>query len=188
MLVFSPELVNHAERGKERESEFMGRDALALILLLWPRGTVNRECLPDHCMFLGPKEMDSLSLSWSYRCQMECWPRETLKRKGPESSSRPKMSEKRGEMKGAYDMFNHNHLWSWMIISSRNFFFRCLLCPLKMLVKGRISWWLSTEQKEAWGWLDAQCHLIVCFVIAWPHYNDTGKGFTSKIMYQNLVM
>lgn len=56
------------EKGKkreERESEFRGRDILALILLLWPKGMVSRELLPNQCMFLGPKAIDSLSLSWS---------------------------------------------------------------------------------------------------------------------------
>lgn len=114
----------------------------------------------------APWAQRNLSLFWSYRCQMECWPREILKREGPESSSRPRMSEKRGEIKGAYDVFNHNPLWSWMIISSRNFF-PGVFCILSTC------WWnnqLMTQRqsRKGPGWHDAQGHLIVYFVIALP--------------------
>lgn len=40
-----------------------------LILLLWPRGVVSREHLPDLYLFLGPKEKDSL-LSGSLELQV----------------------------------------------------------------------------------------------------------------------
>lgn len=89
------------------------------IHLLWPRGVLSREHLPDWYLFLGPKEKGSLlSPSYSYRCQMEDWPRESLNGGRPEFNQTMEIREQR---KAGNDMLNNNHLWSWMIIPCKNF-------------------------------------------------------------------
>lgn len=141
-------------------------------VLLWPRGMVSREPLPGQYTF---PERSLLSPSWTYSCPMECWPRESLKGRGPESKSSTKKSENWEEIKTGNNMLNSNHLWSWMIISNRAMP-PSVFCSLS-------KWWWKVKRLRTQGQKGARPHYMILNVIQLfavsqhgPKFNNTGQG------------
>lgn len=141
-------------------------------VLLWPRGMVSREPLPGQYTF---PERSLLSPSWTYSCPMECWPRESLKGRGPESKSSTKKSENWEEIKAGNNMLNSNHLWSWMIISNR------AMPPSVFCSLSKWWWkvkWLRTQgQKGAHiTWYSMSSNCLLCHSMG-PNLTTQDRGY-----------
>lgn len=132
------------------------------IHLLWPRGVLSREHLPDWYLFLGPKEKGSLlSPSYSYRCQMEGWPRESLNGGRPEFNQTMEIREQRESREW------HAQQQSSVVLDDytlQKLSWVSSLSLSNMVVENRNSCGLTGGAGGAWINV-AQCHPTVCFVM-----------------------
>lgn len=134
--------------------------------LLWPKGVLSREHLPDWYLFLGPKEKGSL-LSSLLQLQT---PNGMLTQRITEWR-RTRIQSDHGNQRTQESREWHAQKKSSVVLDDytlQELFPRCLPYPLNMVVENRNSCGLTDGAGGSWINV-AQCHPTVCFVtIAWP--------------------